>query len=519
MRTHYNTNLKSLLPSYTYMKLVNFVPVLVLLIAATAVMAAHVPQASIQPSEWPVNAVKDVTLNIVNSAGSNIVMVELSVPERDQNPLYTMQEISTPAGWTYQTTVRIGQSQPYKVTWYTNGAGIAADESLNFGLKVLSTKDVGEYVWTWTTTDNQGGAQTGVLKTRTTMAPVSSLRITAPSKVKAGNSFSVSVTAYDSTNKIKTDYTGTVRLESSDSLAIMPSQYTFSASDRGQKSFTVKLKTAGNQAVSVMDAMNGVSAASNIEVEAGQAVSLQISTSNVNVNAGQTVVFSSTAEDLYGNRFTVTNKTLWDIDNEAGGNWIGNTYGAGNTGLWTVTGRYGSLLDGVTLSVGGATIPQVPEEVPPAEEEVPEEVPETQMAEMTLTGESSVVIPAGANDTMVLSVNNDGNVDLTGVKLSFSGIPSDWVMTFPLSSDISAGSSKDYLVIIYVPENETGSKQVTFMSSSNQGATAEKNVTLSLEAGPTGLAGAIPRNVLQIGVVIIAVAAVIIIGYELWFKK
>ena len=97
------------------MKLLNFVPVLVLLITATAVMATHVPQATIQPNQWSVNTVSDVTLNVENSVGDSIVMVELSVPEKDQVPLYTIKEISTPAGWTYDTTVRYGQSLPYKV--------------------------------------------------------------------------------------------------------------------------------------------------------------------------------------------------------------------------------------------------------------------------------------------------------------------------------------------------------------------------------------------------------------------
>jgi hypothetical protein len=434
-----------------------------------------------------------------------------------------IKEISTPAGWTYKVTTRLGQSLPYKVIWYTNGAGIAADSSLGFGLKVQSPKSVGEYVWTWTTTDNQGGAQTGVLKSRTGLAPISSMRLSAPTSAKAGSSFTVTVTALDASNSIKTDYTGTVRLESSDSLAIMPSEYTFSTSDRGQRAFTVKLKTAGSQAVSVIDTVNMVSAAANIEVEAGNPVSLNIAANDLDANPGQTVVFSATASDLYGNTVDVTGKTLWDIDNEAGGSWVGNTYETANAGTWTVTGRYTSLWKGITLSVGGAAVPEMPEEVPeeevPQEEEVPEEVPETQVAELTLSGEDSVTIPAGSNDTMILTVNNEGNVELTGVELSFEGIPSDWVLTFPISSDISAGSSKDYLVIIYVPENETGSREVMFTASSNEGATAEKNVTVSLEMGPTGFLGAIPRNVLQIGVVIIAVAAVVIIGYELWFKK
>jgi len=509
------------------MKLVKLLPVLVLLIlSVTAVMATHTPNVSLQPSEWAAGTISDVSLNVMNSVGDNIVIVELSVPERDMVPLYMIKEITTPEEWTFKTTARVGQT-PYKVTWYTNGEGIKTDESLGFGLRVQSPNEKAEYVWKWTTTDNKGSTQTGILKTITGTAPISYLKISAPTTAKAGTAIKVTVTAYDSSDRVKTDYTGTVSLTSSDSQAIMPEKYTFTASDSGQKSFTVKLKTAGVQTVSVSDGKIST-VSKNIEVEAASLVSLQVTSSDLDINMGDTIVLNAMASDLYGNKLDVTAKTVWDIDNEAKGSWVGNTYKAGNVGAWTITGSYLTLKNGVKLVVGGEAVTvEVPVEIPIEEEVAPEEavpeeeevIPITQMAEMTIEGEASIAIPPGSNDTMVLTVNNGGNVDLTGVKLSFEGIPSDWVLTFPLSSDIDAGESKDYLVIIYVPENETGTKEITFAANSNEGATAEKTVSLTLGTAPTGLFEAIPKNILQLGVVIIAVAAVIIIGWELWFKK
>ena len=501
------------------MKLLNLVPVLlVLVISVTAVMATHVPQVSLQPNEWASNTVSDVSLKVANSVGDDIVVVELSVPESDSAPLYAITEISTPAGWTYDTRVRVGQSAPYKVTWSTTGEGIKADDSLDFGLTVQSPKDAGEYVWSWITTDAKGDSQTGTVKTKIGQAPVASLKITAPTSVKAGNSFKITVTAYDSSNKVKTDYDGSVSFVTTDPLAILPSEYKFVASDNGNKEFTVKMKTEGVQTISVSDVDNKISAISNsIDVGAGSLVSLAIMASNQQVNAGDVVVLNAIGSDVYGNKVDVTSNTAWNIDNEAGGSWVGNSYKTEVMGLWTVTGSYGSLTNGITLSVGGEAIPPT-QEIP--EEEIPEEqVPGTQMAELAITGEDSIIIPAGSNDTTVLTVSNEGNVDLTGVKLGIEGIPSDWVLIFPTSSDISVDSSKDYLVIIYVPANETSDREITFTASSNQGATAEMNETLRLSAPPTGLLEMIPTNVLQLGVVIIAVAAVIIIGWELWFKK
>lgn len=523
MCKHYITSLKSLLISYKYMKLMKFVPVfLVLVFSVTAVMATHTPNVYLQPSEMTAGTVNDVSLNVMNSVGDSIVMVELSVPERDMVPLYVIKEIVTPEGWTFKTTARVGQT-PYKVTWYTNGDGIKADNSLAFGLKVQTPNEKAEHVWQWTTTDNKGSSQKGVLKSTTGTAPVSYLKVSAPTTAKAGSPIKVTVTAYDSSDRVKSDYTGTISLMSSDSQAVMPEKYTFVASDNGHKTFTVKLKTAGKQTVSVSDGKT--TSSKSIEVSAGSFEVLEISSSDLSINVGDTIVLNAMASDVYSNKVDVTAKTIWDIDNEAKGSWIGNTYKAGKVGVWTITGTYMTLANGVKLVVGGeAEQVEVPVEIPieegvAPEEEAPEEVTETQTAELTIVGDASIAIPPGSNDTMVLTVSNEGNVGLTGVELSFEGVPSDWLLTFPLSSDIDAGESKDYLVIIYVPENETGTKEITFAANSKEGATAEKMVSLTLGTAPTGLFEAIPKNILQLGVVIIAVAAVIIIGWELWFKK
>ena len=509
------------------MKLLKLLPVFVLLVlSVTTVIATHVPQVSLQSTDWSANTETDVSFNVANS-GDPIVKVELSVPEANLVPLYKVLEVSTPEGWTYDTTSRVGQT-PYKVTWYTDGVGITTGNELTFGIRVLTPSQASEQLWAWKTTDANGASQSGDIKTETVTAPVAKLRISTPSKVKAGSAFVASVTVYDSMNRVKTDYTGTILLASSDSLAIMPEKYTFTASDNGYKSFTIRMKTAGMQTVSVNDANNKISAVSApIDVEAGTLVSLAVIADKASVNVGETVVFNAVASDLYGNKVDVTSNTIWDIDNEAKGSWSKNVYKAGAAGLWTVTARYLTLEGGVSLNVGGQAVEpvqvEVPQEIPIEAEITPNEtepeVPETQTAELSIAGEDTVVIPAASNDTMILTVSNNGNVNLTGVEIGFEGIPSDWVLTFPLSSNIDAGESKDFLVILYVPENETGTKDITFTATSDQGANAEKDVTLKLEAPPTGLFEAIPSNILQLGVVIIAVAAVIIIGYELWFKK
>ena len=63
----------------------------------------------------------------------------------------------------------------------------------------------------------------------------------------------MTVTAYDAYGNVATGYTGTVALTSSDPHAVLPSNYTFTASDAGKHSFTVTLDTAGTQSITATD--------------------------------------------------------------------------------------------------------------------------------------------------------------------------------------------------------------------------------------------------------------------------
>ncbi len=70
----------------------------------------------------------------------------------------------------------------------------------------------------------------------------------------AGNPLQMTVTALDSSGNVLTGYAGTVAFASSDSKALLPASYTFQPSDAGQHTFSVTLKTAGVQSITVTDA-------------------------------------------------------------------------------------------------------------------------------------------------------------------------------------------------------------------------------------------------------------------------
>ncbi len=68
---------------------------------------------------------------------------------------------------------------------------------------------------------------------------------------------------------------------------------------------------------------------------------IEIEPEDSTVTAGETKVYSSTSFDVYGNEIgDVTEDTVWEIDEEAGGGWTDNEYTSEVPGTWTVTGTY-----------------------------------------------------------------------------------------------------------------------------------------------------------------------------------
>jgi hypothetical protein len=479
------------------------------LITTTLALALHTVEISMKPGEWATGTDADVSLNIQNLGEDSIVKIDVLIPESDNEPIYKIKEISNPAGWTYKIRSRIGQAYPYRITWFTDGIGITKESSLEFGLTVEPQEEPGKYEWKVTTYDEKGDAFETILTTEAILAPLSYFKITeAPKEVEAGKAFDILLTAFDNLGKVKTDYVGTVKFSSTDEKAILPEAYTFKKEDMGTRKFRLKLKVAGNQTLTVKDETSGISETIEILVKPSDPTSIEITPDDKEISLTETVEFEVIARDKFDNKFDVTNESEFSIDEEAGGTWDLNVYTPERKGVWTVTAvyQYGSniLVDGATLRVSEVAPVETVEEISPVEVTV---------ANLSFAGPDSVSVSPGGNESII----HTGNVTLSNVFVSFEGVPSDWVSIYPSSVDIVPGDSKDFIVVITMPENETGIKTVTFTVSSEEGATAAKEMLVEVSTAPTGtLIGA--KNFLQLGVVIIAVAAIIIIAWELWFK-
>jgi hypothetical protein len=102
------------------------------------------------------------------------------------------------------------------------------------------------------------GTLSGSASTQVTSAPAPAVATTfavsgLPSSVTAGTAESITITAKDANGNTVPGYLGTVSFTSTDSAAVLPASYTFTAADHGMHTFTVTLKTAGAATVTASD--------------------------------------------------------------------------------------------------------------------------------------------------------------------------------------------------------------------------------------------------------------------------
>lgn len=111
---------------------------------------------------------------------------------------------------------------------------------------------------TITANDTTTTAITGSVTVNVTPAPVAThFLVLAPENVTTGKSFDLVVIALDAANHAVTDYTGTVQLAApGDTSAVLPTAYTFAASDHGRHVFHVTLNTTGSQTITATDTSN-----------------------------------------------------------------------------------------------------------------------------------------------------------------------------------------------------------------------------------------------------------------------
>ncbi len=135
--------------------------------------------------------------------------------------------------------------------------------------------------------------------------------LAAPTSAAAGAPFSITVAAKDQNGKTVTGYTGTVHFTSTDDLAGLPANYTFTGADQGSRTFSVTLKTAGSQTVAAKDtATPTIAGSASVTVTAAATSRLAFTLFSAQQTVGAGFGLILTAEDRYGNRATSYSGTV-----------------------------------------------------------------------------------------------------------------------------------------------------------------------------------------------------------------
>jgi hypothetical protein len=130
-----------------------------------------------------------------------------------------------------------------------------------------------------------------------------------PASTTAGVPGNVTVTLKDAYGNIATGYTGTVHFASSDSLAALPANYSFSG---GSHTFSVTLKTAATQSITVTDTTTvGLTGTDAGIIVNPAAASKFILTAPASVSAGASFNLTLTVEDAFGNVVTGYTGTVY----------------------------------------------------------------------------------------------------------------------------------------------------------------------------------------------------------------
>jgi ELWxxDGT repeat protein len=174
-----------------------------------------------------------------------------------------------------------------------------------------------------------------------TQTSVSQLQLSVtPTSGVAGSSFNVTVTAQDGSGHTVTTYNGTVHFTSSDSQAVLPSDYTFTTADAGVHSFTVVLKTAGTPTVTATDtAINSITGTVSATVTAATASTFSLTGFPTPVLSGQAQTFTVTARDAFSNIATGYTGTAHFTSTDSAGLLPADyTFTATDAGVHTLTG-------------------------------------------------------------------------------------------------------------------------------------------------------------------------------------
>ncbi|HEV3136310.1 MAG TPA: metallophosphoesterase, partial [Pirellulales bacterium] len=169
----------------------------------------------------------------------------------------------------------------------------AADNGAHTFSTTLKTAGTQSIIATDTATSSIAGSESTTVQP----AAAASVRVTGlPSPIQAGVAGNLTVTALDAFGNVATGYRGTIHFTSSDSKAVLPGNYIFTAADAGVHTFSATLKTLGSQSLIATDTVTGsITATQTTTVQPANASNLLVAAFPSPIQAGVAGNFTVTA--------------------------------------------------------------------------------------------------------------------------------------------------------------------------------------------------------------------------------
>jgi len=212
---------------------------------------------SITVTDRTTNSITGTDSGITVNAGVAVALTVTVFPTPDtagatHTVAVTAVDVYGNAAPSYRGTIHF-TSTDSKAVLPANYTFVASDNGVHKFMEstTLKTAGIQSITATDTVTSSITGSETNIT---VNPAPAAVFVVSGfPGLVIAGTAHTFTVTAMDAYGNVATGYTGTVHFTSSDSMAALPANYTFTAVDNGSHTLTATLNTAGAQSITATD--------------------------------------------------------------------------------------------------------------------------------------------------------------------------------------------------------------------------------------------------------------------------
>jgi hypothetical protein len=297
------------------------------------------------------------------------------------------------------------------------------------------------------------------------------------------------VTALNANGTTNTGYRGTVHFTSSDGMATLPADYTFTAGDNGVHTFTngVTLRTTGSQMVNATDTTSHLFGTATVMVNGGAVATMfAVGGFPSPTTAGAAHTFTVTAQDSSGNTVTTYTGTVHFTSSDTQATLPANyTFVAGDMGVHTFTATLktaGTRSITATDTVTSITGSQTGIVVNPAS-----------ATKLAVTGFPSP-ITAGTPGNFTVTLRDAYNNVATGYRGTVHFTSSDSQAVLPADYTFVAGDNGVHTFTATL--KTAGSRSITGTDTMNSALTGSQNkITVNAAAASTLLVAGYPSPV------------------------